>query len=219
MDYDEFGKVTRNDVPGFQPFGFAGGVYDHDTGLVRFGARDYDAAVGRWTAKDPIGFGGGNANLYSYSFNDPINFLDPSGLDASSQVEKLQKLLAKHHIASDYLENIKELETTATYDELKSVMNKEELYWGVAAFNPFHHSGGMEYRNYESPGLHFLCKRTRNPRDFARIVHIHEDRHNPLLRGQLFPHLINDLLKRENWLKNWEVPSTLGSTPTRDRDW
>jgi len=36
-----------------QPFGFAGGIYDPDTGLVRFGARGYDAETGRWTAKDP----------------------------------------------------------------------------------------------------------------------------------------------------------------------
>ena len=38
--------------PGFQPFGFAGGLYDPDTGLVRFGARDYDAETGRWTSKE-----------------------------------------------------------------------------------------------------------------------------------------------------------------------
>jgi RHS repeat-associated protein len=59
MDYDVFGVVTLDSNPGFQPFGFAGGVYDADTGLVRFGARDYDARVGRWTAKDPIRWGGG----------------------------------------------------------------------------------------------------------------------------------------------------------------
>jgi RHS repeat-associated protein len=41
-----------------QPFGFAGGLYDADTGLVRFGARDYEAAIGRWTSKDPILFEG-----------------------------------------------------------------------------------------------------------------------------------------------------------------
>jgi hypothetical protein len=46
---------------------------------VRFGARDYDAETGRWTAKDPILFAGGQSNLYSYSFNDPVNFIDPSG--------------------------------------------------------------------------------------------------------------------------------------------
>ena len=43
MDYDEFGNVINDTNPGFQPFGFAGGLYDQDTKLVRFGARDYDA--------------------------------------------------------------------------------------------------------------------------------------------------------------------------------
>ena len=80
MDYDEFGNVLTDTNPGFQPFGFAGGVYDGDTGLVRFGARDYDPETGRWTAKDPIGFAGGDANLYGYVLNDPVNFVDPLGL-------------------------------------------------------------------------------------------------------------------------------------------
>lgn len=47
MDYDAFGRVLNAVNPGFQPFGFAGGLYDDDTGLVRFGARDYDAYSGR----------------------------------------------------------------------------------------------------------------------------------------------------------------------------
>lgn len=79
IDYDEFGNVLSDTNPGFQPFGFAGGLYDQDTKLVRFGARDYDPEIGRWISKDPILFGGGQANLYSYTFNDPVNFIDPSG--------------------------------------------------------------------------------------------------------------------------------------------
>jgi uncharacterized protein RhaS with RHS repeats len=35
--------------------------------------------VGRWTAKDPIGFAGGDVNLFGYVFSDPINLVDPSG--------------------------------------------------------------------------------------------------------------------------------------------
>lgn len=79
MDYDEFGNVTNDTNPGFQPFGFAGGIYDQHTKLTRFGARDYDAHTGRWTAKDPIRFNGGDANLYGYAFNDPVNWIDPDG--------------------------------------------------------------------------------------------------------------------------------------------
>jgi RHS repeat-associated protein len=79
LDYDEFGRVLADTSPGFQPFGFAGGLYDPDTGLVRFGARDYDATVGRWTAKDPILFAGGDTNLYAYASGDPVNNVDPSG--------------------------------------------------------------------------------------------------------------------------------------------
>lgn len=78
--YDEFGRVLGDSDPGFQPFGFAGGLYDPDTGLVRFGARDYDAETGRWTAKDPIGFVGGDSNLYGYVLGDPVNGIDPTGL-------------------------------------------------------------------------------------------------------------------------------------------
>ena len=82
IDYDEFGDPDFGTYPAdFQPFGFAGGLYDPDTELVRFGARDYDPRVGRWTAKDPIRFAGGDANLYAYAGNDPVNRIDPSGLD------------------------------------------------------------------------------------------------------------------------------------------
>jgi len=79
MDYDDWGNVTQDTSPGFQPFGFAGGIYDRDTGLTRFGARDYDPETGRWTAKDPIGFEGEDTNLYGYTFSDPVNYIDPDG--------------------------------------------------------------------------------------------------------------------------------------------
>jgi len=80
MDYDAFGYVIQDTNPGFQPFGFAGGIYDYDTKLTRFGARDYDALTGRWTAKDPIMFDGGDTNLFAYVEGNPLSLIDPTGL-------------------------------------------------------------------------------------------------------------------------------------------
>jgi RHS repeat-associated protein len=79
LDFDAFGNVTHDTRPGFQPFGFAGGLYDLDTKLVRFGARDYDPRTGRFLAPDPLRFGGGGTNLYGYALFDPVNLTDPSG--------------------------------------------------------------------------------------------------------------------------------------------
>jgi RHS repeat-associated protein len=79
LDYDEFGRVLTDTNPGFQPFGFAGGLYDPDTGLVRFGLRDFDPVVGQWLTRDPLLFRGGSLSLYAYVNNDPINWIDPLG--------------------------------------------------------------------------------------------------------------------------------------------
>lgn len=78
LAYDAWGRVVLDTNPGLQPFGFAGGLYDADTGLVRFGARDYDAEIGRWSAKDPAGFGGG-INLYEYAHSSPTVLVDVNG--------------------------------------------------------------------------------------------------------------------------------------------
>jgi RHS repeat-associated protein len=105
MEYDEFGTLLSESYEGNKvsiPFGFAGGLEDKDTKLVRFGARDYDPEVGRWLSKDPTGFDNGinevrnlnireysisgnglrlnwETNLYKYSFSDPINYIDRDG--------------------------------------------------------------------------------------------------------------------------------------------
>ena len=57
--------VRSETDPGFQVIGYGGGIADPATSLVRFGARDYDTATGRWTAPDPLGIAGGSANLYT----------------------------------------------------------------------------------------------------------------------------------------------------------
>lgn len=52
---------------------------DADTGLLYYRARWYDPQVGRFISDDPIGFQGGDINLYGYVVNNPLNFRDPTG--------------------------------------------------------------------------------------------------------------------------------------------
>jgi RHS repeat-associated protein len=81
LDYAEWGDLTTAGS-GIVPQGFGAGLWDSDTGLVRFGARDYDGQTGRWTTKDPTGLQPSEANLYGYALGDPVNALDPLGLSS-----------------------------------------------------------------------------------------------------------------------------------------
>jgi len=84
ITYDTYGNMLTDSNEAFTiPFGFAGGLYDADTKLTRFGYRDYDAYTGKWTAKDPIGFSGGDSNLYGHVWSDPVNWVDESGLSGA----------------------------------------------------------------------------------------------------------------------------------------
>ena len=83
--YDTFGNILNDTNESFKvPFGFAGGLYDPDTKLTHFGFREYDAYTGKWTAKDPILFAGGDSNLYGYVLGDPVGLVDPWGLAPDS---------------------------------------------------------------------------------------------------------------------------------------
>ena len=109
MDYDEFGNVEQDTNSGFQPFGFAGGLYDSDTKLVRFGFRDYDAEIGRWTARDPILFAGNDLNLYEYVLNDPVNMIDPDGLWVRDVAETLAEDAFKKTLTPEQLQMYNEI--------------------------------------------------------------------------------------------------------------
>ena len=78
-EYSPYGVLEFENGSFEQPFGYAGGLEDSLTSLVRFGARDYDPEVGRWTTKDPILTDGG-VNLYEYAASAPQMYVDPNGL-------------------------------------------------------------------------------------------------------------------------------------------
>jgi RHS repeat-associated protein len=78
--YDPFGVLTQGAGSLVQPFKFSTKRYDEQTGLSYYGYRFYSASLGRWITRDPLGEAGG-MNLYGFVGNDPINWIDPMGLD------------------------------------------------------------------------------------------------------------------------------------------
>jgi RHS repeat-associated protein len=78
--YDSFGNLTASSGTVSNPFQFTGREFDPETGLYYNRARYYDPTVGRFLTEDPIGFGGGSVNLYSYVLDNPTIFTDPFGL-------------------------------------------------------------------------------------------------------------------------------------------
>ena len=79
-DYDAWGVVTADSGGAFQSLGYAGGLMDRATGLERFGARDYESGVGRWTVRDPSGAVDGAQSLYAYAAGSPCTLIDEAGL-------------------------------------------------------------------------------------------------------------------------------------------
>jgi RHS repeat-associated protein len=77
--YDSFGNLTDSTGSISNPFLYTGREFDIETGLYFYRARYYDPSIGRFISEDPIQFKGGN-NFYIYVQNNPVNFIDPDGL-------------------------------------------------------------------------------------------------------------------------------------------
>jgi RHS repeat-associated protein len=79
LGYDSFGNVTIGSAS--TRYTYTGREFDPDLGLMYFRARWYDPEQGRLVSEDPIGFSGGDINLYGYVWRNPLNYRDPLGLD------------------------------------------------------------------------------------------------------------------------------------------
>ena len=82
--YDSFGNSSNSTFP--NRYQFTGRELDSFTGLQFSRARWYDPNLGRFISTDPIGFGGGDINLYGYVRNQPLWFRDPMGLNPGADV-------------------------------------------------------------------------------------------------------------------------------------
>jgi RHS repeat-associated protein len=77
--YEPFGRSSQTGSSSTNSYQWTGREVD-GTGLQYNRARYYDPNTQRWISEDPIGFGGGNENLYEYAGSNPVDYADPSGL-------------------------------------------------------------------------------------------------------------------------------------------
>ena len=76
--YGPFGETSATGATSGNPFQFTGREHD-GTGLYYYRARYYSPSRSRFLTEDPLGFDAGDLNLYAYVFNNPTNFIDPTG--------------------------------------------------------------------------------------------------------------------------------------------
>lgn len=76
--FDPFGNTTTSGASTTSSFAYTGRELD-STGLYFNRARYYNTTLQRFISEDPIGFSGGDTNLYAYVWNSPTNFVDPGG--------------------------------------------------------------------------------------------------------------------------------------------
>jgi RHS repeat-associated protein len=77
--YDAFGRTTVTGASNSSSYQYTGREND-GTGLYYLRARYYDPNLQRFIHEDPIGFRGGDINVYTYVGNNSLNFIDPLGL-------------------------------------------------------------------------------------------------------------------------------------------
>ena len=75
--YDEYGIPAATNLGRFQ---YTGQAWLPEVGLYYYKARMYSPTLGRFMQSDPIGYGDG-INWYNYVDSDPVNFVDPMGLE------------------------------------------------------------------------------------------------------------------------------------------
>jgi len=133
VEYDSFGNVAGDTCRNLRfPLGFACGLNDDYTEFVRFGFRDYHPLIGRFTAKDPIGYTGGDNDLWDYCVDDPVSLNDPAGLKGGLPGKVLGDFISEMLFPKELNAPEKVIDLTNRMDELDekkkngSLTSKEE---------------------------------------------------------------------------------------------
>jgi RHS repeat-associated protein len=129
-----------------EPFGYKAqvGYYtDIETGLQLLTHRFYDPNTGRFLTRDPIDYDGG-INLYAYTTNNPVNAVDPLGLQKGPQKtpvpkeeeeayrDRIAEMLEDHFCSNFIKQLLNEVrrQTGRPYLSVFTAFAKTKFYWG-----------------------------------------------------------------------------------------
>ena len=135
--YDAFGVEESIDSSDANPFRYCGEYYDSEIGQIYLRARYYDPTVGRFTQSDPAMSG---ANWYVYCSNNPILFVDPSGLSNKPEEEDYPDATKYYQdlIAYTFEEGAPkalDFERDSAYNQALSEYNQQILFLGLSLKN------------------------------------------------------------------------------------
>lgn len=129
--YDSFGNVTSSTGTFTQPFRYTGREWDAETGLYYYRARYYDASTGRFLSEDPAG-SIGSENIYAYTGNNPLNWIDPSGLRMTpAQCKEIRKQIKRL--------SIKLAKELVKYNPIADGKGRSRMKWGKKLTSPGGH--------------------------------------------------------------------------------
>jgi RHS repeat-associated protein len=170
-EYDSFGRILSRSGNIQNPFTYTGREYDEETGLYYYRARYYDPHPGRFLTKDPIGFAGGDLNLYRYVQNNPVNRIDPWGLYDDVGVHLIvtyQRALAKG------------IDPSTAWEIAWACRGVDKSLW-TRPESPLALFTGQLWYNHFHPRDKWLEKRLRrscekqDPKEFGKNLHPLED--------------------------------------------
>ncbi|MHB9065961.1 MAG: RHS repeat-associated core domain-containing protein [Pirellulaceae bacterium] len=138
--YMPFGGGLTSSETVANPFQFVGasGVMKEDNGLDFMRARYFDSSIGRFVTRDPIA----GINLYTYSLNDPVNLLDPTGLLCWSK-EKNDALWKEVDSVKAEIDTIKHLLEQGITDPFSDPLSDSQRHY-------LERSLDQAYRNYNN---------------------------------------------------------------------
>ena len=110
-EYDVFGAVRSETGTSDNTRKFTGKEYDEDVKLYKMGIRPYDPYTGRFTQRDPIGAG---INWYAYAYNNPMAFIDPTGLRPANKTERADLIYTYGHTVGTFLAGVIDVEVVTT---------------------------------------------------------------------------------------------------------